>query len=53
MQKLCAYDPLNRYTAVEAISHPFITRNFDDPIQPTILESLILEDCALHIKNVI
>jgi serine/threonine protein kinase len=37
---LCRENPENRYTANEALNHPWITRNFTAPVPLTLHEEL-------------
>ena len=44
-------EPIERYTAKEALSHPWITRHID-PIPMVLAETIALEQAKKKIKNV-
>jgi len=51
-QKLCTFDPIKRYSAEEALNHPFIT-NKNEPIPLTLNEQITIEEQLEKIKTVL
>ena len=43
IEKLCHHKPSNRYKVDQALQHPWITRNFEDPIPRTLFEESIYQ----------
>jgi hypothetical protein len=49
--KLCNPMPIERYTAEQALRHPWITRDFDDPIPLTESEKMREYQAGSLLKN--